>query len=102
MQDSLNHAEIVNLVQQGVQQALANHTPTVHIDAPPPLRCLPSEKVLLPTTNIFVNSVTSDVTIQTMQQQMQMMEMMEMMQQNTIGKKEAHETSSSHKILSHS
>ena len=84
----MNHAEIINLVQQGVQQALANHTSTVDIDAPPPLTCLPVEEVSLPTTYTSANSIISDVTIQTMQQQIQMMQkMMEMMQQNAIGKK---------------
>ena len=95
VQKSLNHTEIVNLVQQGVQQVLATtqHL-TADIMAIMPATCVPAlEEFSAPTSTAFINSVTSDIIIQTMQLQMQMMQQtMEMMQMNHNRKKLVHYT----------
>ena len=75
VQDSMNHADLINLVQQGVQMAMAennsNSTPTTTSN-------------LTAMQQDSVNSVTSDITLQTLQTQMdlmkQMMETMKAMQ----------------------
>ena len=90
LQETLNHTEIVNLVQQGVQQALATSQPqTTETHTTPPFACIPAvEEISLPTTTTSANSITSDITIQTLQQQLQMMQkMMEMIQQTSKNKK---------------
>lgn len=88
VQESLNHAELLDLVKQGVQQAMVNQSaPT---DTPPPLlpanmvaTCPPAldDSSTQPSTS-SANSIASDLTMQTIQQQMEMMkQMMEMMKQ---------------------
>ncbi len=84
VQESLNHTELVNLVQQGVQQALATSpSPTSDLSAAtPPSNYVPALEAITDTPSTFsVNSTTSDLTMQTIQQQMDMMkQMMEMLQ----------------------
>ena len=73
--ETINHAEIVNLVQQGVQMALADNE-----TLPPPIQQTTA------TTQKSLNSVTSDITMQSLMQQMelmkQMMDTMKSMQNN--------------------
>ena len=84
--ESLNHTEIIDLVQQGVHQALATaHPPVVDHTTAVHDNCLPAleEVSSLPST-VSANSVTSDITMQTIQQQMVMMQrMMDMMNSNS-------------------
>ena len=85
IQDSLNHTEITNLVQQGGQQALAiNQNPGVDDTTPTIISTyIPTlEEVSAPTSTVSANSKISDITIQAIQQQMQMVmqQMMEMIQ----------------------
>lgn len=73
LQESINHTEIVNLVQQGVQQALATtHALVMDITVPAPPTCLPAlEEVSAAPSSVSANSVTSDLTMQSIQQNMQ-------------------------------
>ena len=86
VQESLNHTQIINLVQQGVHQALATACPpSMDTPAPMPETCLPAlDEISTPPSSVSANSVTSDITMQTIQQQMLMMQkMMDMMTSNT-------------------
>ena len=73
IQDTINHTDLLNLVQQGVQMALA--------EKEPPTDTLTTTET---TQKGEANSVTSDLTLQTLQNQMelmtQMMETMKIMQ----------------------
>ena len=92
IKDTLNHTEIINLVQQGVQQALDQQqqlsTPP-SLMAPAPATCLPAlEETSEPSSTLSVNSIASDLTMQTLQQNMEMMKkMMDMMNTNNKPKK---------------
>ena len=98
--DRVNHTEIINLVQQGVQQAMA----TVH---PPAVDILQLEEVSEPASSLMTNSASMDLTMQTVQQQMQMMQcMLELLQANNEPRtkkstKNTH-TTDFDEILSHS
>ena len=84
MQEAINQTELINLVQQGVQQALATSSTPPHSspDYTPP-SCVPAlEEISTTPSTVSANSVTSDLTMQTIQQQMQMMQkMMEILQE---------------------
>ena len=79
IQEAINHTEVLDLVQQGVQLALQDKEITT-----------PTNTVETSQTE-SVNSVTSDLTMQTIQQQMeimrQMLETMKSMQSTNSGKK---------------
>ena len=80
VQETMNHADIINLVQQGVQMAMtessSNSTATTRDN-------------YMEGHHDSVNSATSDITLQTLQTQMnlmkQMMETMQTMQSNMSG-----------------
>ena len=77
IQESINHAEIISLVQQGVQMAMQDKYAEKDVET------------LDSTPQQTMNTVTSDLTMQTMQQQMelmrQMMETMKSMQATSSG-----------------
>ena len=64
IQDSINHTEILNIVQQGVQMALEEKSLTT---------ITPSSNDI---TKESANSMASDLTLQTIQQQMELMKQM--------------------------
>ena len=69
IQDTINHAEMLNLVQQGVQMALEEKVSS-SLSASGDMQ-----------QEVVANSVTSDITLQTMQKQMEVMQkMLETMQ----------------------
>ena len=63
VQDSINHTDLLNLVQQGVQMALTEKDSA-------------TETTTTNTSTSQVNSVTSDLTLQTLQTQMELMTQM--------------------------
>ena len=76
IKDTLNHTEIVNLVQQGVQQALDQQQISAppSLMAPAPATCLPALKETAePSSTLSANSIVSVITMQTLQQNMEMM-----------------------------
>ena len=76
IQEPLNHTEIVNLFQKGVQKALTTiQQPMTDIQGSMQPTCMSAlEEVSTPTSATYLNSVTSDLTIQSIQQQMQMIQ----------------------------
>ena len=64
IQESMNHTEILNIVQQGVQLALEDKSLTT---------ITPSSNEI---TKESANSLASDLTVQTLQQQMELMKQM--------------------------
>ena len=75
VRDAINHAEIVDLVQQGVQMALADNSKA------------PASALTLETTPAeSMNSMTSEITMQTLNKQMELLsQMMETMKtMNTL------------------
>ena len=77
VQETINHAEIVDLVQQGVKLAMAEQNNSVST----------AHTTISETQQDSANSITSDITMQTLQAQMemmrQMMETMKTMQSNS-------------------
>ena len=72
IKDTLNHTKIIDLVQQGVQQAL-EHQQSSNITAPTQPTFVPAlEEVSQPSNTLSANSMTSDITMQTLQQNMEM------------------------------
>ena len=65
--DAMNHSELLNLVQQGVHLALAEKPPSEPTD-------ITSTSGSSSTHQL--NSVTSDITLQTLNQQMELMQQM--------------------------
>ena len=86
MQEAINQTELINLVQQGVQQASVTSSTPPHSspDYTPP-SCVPAlEEISTTRSTVSANSVTSDLTMQIIQQQMQMLQkMMKMLQEKT-------------------
>ena len=77
VQEAINHADIVDLVQQGVKLAMAEQNNSVST----------AHTTISETQQDSANSITSDITMQTLQAQMEMMrhmmETMKTMQSNS-------------------
>ena len=71
IQDTMNHIDIINLVQQGVQQALEHNKQAPPKDDNSSNNHTPFTQESIPIHD--ANSVTSNITLQTMQQQIDMM-----------------------------